>query len=555
MGGKSHAAGVRSSPHLNPSASTLLPPDHFNDPESSSSTAAAESSDFDHLSQDASRQPSPFTVLPHPDAYKAREHDDYGSDSDLENWGDGGDDAYPSPADQQNMPSDLRSDDRRPSTHRPHGHQQSQPLLSGDKQHEYASPSRHGLGQRRSTHFREREPEEVETKNDTRRRYTLAGAFLLVSLISFAVQTETAVYIQHDLNWTKPYCMLYFTHGSWSLLWPAQLLILRLSKWNQPWDAFWRRHLSILRSTAQMVEHQTLQLSTYAQKKSPVPYFLKTTAFVTCALTVAGGSWYVAVDLTTASDLTAIYNCSAFFAYAFAVPILHEKLRLSKVIAVGIAIVGVLVVAYGDKATAKHGSKSGGGTGGPNAPDDSEASNRTLGNLVIGVGSVLYGFYEVLYKRVACPPENCSPIRGMLFANTFGSLIGLFTLCVLWIPLPILHITGIETFELPQGKAAWMLIISVLSNATFSGSFLVLISLTSPVLSSVAALLTIFLVALCDQLLPPPLYHKLSGAAIGGGLLIIVAFLLLSWATYREMDEERKQKAEERVDESDVDDL
>jgi predicted outer membrane lipoprotein len=37
-----------------------------------------------------------------------------------------------------------------------------------------------------------------------------------------------------------------------------------------------------------------------------------------------------------------------------------------------------------------------------------------------------------------------------------------------------------------------------------------------------------------------------------GGLLIIGAFAVLSWATYREMDEERRKKLE--ADESDVDD-
>lgn len=304
-----------------------------------------------------------------------------------------------------------------------------------------------------------------------------------------------------------------------------------------------------------MIEHRSLNIPQQFQKKSPVPYFIRTTAFVTCALTIAGGSWYVAVDMTTASDLTAIYNCSAFFAYAFAIPMLGEKLRWSKVFAVAVAIGGVLIVAYGDtETTAKHGSKSGGGTGGSDAPEKHEASNRFLGNLVIGVGSVLYGFYEVLYKKVACPPEGCSPSRGMIFANTFGSLIGTFTLLVLWIPLPLLHITGIETFELPQGKAAWMLMISVLANATFSGSFLVLISLTSPVLSSVAALLTIFLVALCDELLPEPLHNDLSTAAVGGGVLIIVAFALLSWATFREMNEEKSKHPEEMVEESDLDD-
>ena len=347
----------------------------------------------------------------------------------------------------------------------------------------------------------------------------------------------------------------YFTHGSWSTLWFFQLLILRIQKWNQPWDAFWRRHLSIIRSTAQMIEHRTLQVPVHLQKKSPWPYFLRTTAFVTCALTVAGGSWYVAVNLTTASDLTAIYNCSAFFAYAFAVPLLGEQLRPGKVAAVAVAILGVLVVAYGDSGAAKHGSKSGGGVGGPSAPENSAAANRTLGNLIIGIGSVLYGFYEVLYKRVACPPDGCSPGRGMLFANAFGSMIGCFTLAVLWIPLPILHYTGLEPFELPSGEAAWMLAISVLANVIFSGSFLILISLTSPVLSSVAALLTIFLVALLDQLLPPPLYSPLTPATLLGGVLIVAAFVVLSWATYREMEAESRKNPEDVVDESDVEDV
>jgi drug/metabolite transporter (DMT)-like permease len=286
---------------------------------------------------------------------------------------------------------------------------------------------------------------------------------------------------------------------------------------------------------------ETQELSVPRGQHSPIPYFLRMTAFITCALTVAGGSWYVAVDMTTPSDLTAIYNCSAFFAYAFSVPMLKEKLRFDKAFAVVVAIVGVLIVSYAP--TKKDGE----------IPDPSEPKNVVAGNLIIGVGSVLYGFYEVLYKRLACPPEGTSPGRGMIFANTFGSLIGLFTLLVLWFPLPILHVLGLETFELPRGEAAWMLLISVLANATFSGSFLVLISLTSPVLSSVAALLTIFLVAIVDWLWRG---KTLTPAAIGGGLLIVAAFLLLSYSTYREMSEERRKKQVDLSDsdESDKDD-
>lgn len=208
-----------------------------------------------------------------------------------------------------------------------------------------------------------------------------------------------------------------------------------------------------------MVESREIHLSARASNRSPVPYMLKTTAFVTTALTVAGGSWYVAVNMTTASDLTAIYNCSAFFAYAFSIPLLNEKLRFDKIFSVAVAIIGVMVVAYGDRPEKK-------GSNGESAGQDQGRQNRLLGNLVIGIGSILYGLYEVLYKRFACPPEGTSPGRGTIFANTFGSLIGCFTLLVLWIPLPFLHWTGLEVFEWPTGEIAWMLLISVISNAS-----------------------------------------------------------------------------------------
>jgi hypothetical protein len=68
----------------------------------------------------------------------------------------------------------------------------------------------------------------------------------------------------------------------------------------------------------------------------------------------------------------------------------------------------------------------------------------------------------------------------------------------------------------------------------------------------VAALLTIFLVALCDQLLPEPLHNDLSTAAVAGGVLIIAAFAMLSWATFREMNEEEKKHPEDLVEESDL---
>lgn len=401
----------------------------------------------------------------------------------------------------------------------------------------------------RSSTMRSRSPTTNTARLAARKKYTYAAAFLVVSLVAFTVQTELAAYVQHDLGWDKAYCMLYLTHGSWVILWPVQLCILRLQKLDMPWRTFWRRHVWLLRTTAQMVEGQTLDPP--RARASPWPYMLRTTAGVTMSLTIAGLSWYVAVSMTTPSDLTAIYNCSAFFAYAFSVPLLKERLRWDKSIAVAVAIAGVLVVAYGDgnggarpspqpRQPPGSGVSSGLSKSAGLAPRQAlDGSTRFLGNVIIGIGSVLYGLYEVLYKRHACPPDGTSAGRGMIFANAFGSLVGAFTLLVLWIPLPILHVLGWETFELPTGYTAWLLFVSVLMNATFAGSFLVLISLTSPVLSSVAALLTIFMVAVVDWMWTGV---PLSAAAVFGGCLIIVAFGMLSWSTWREMAEDERRR-------------
>ncbi|KAL8946458.1 MAG: hypothetical protein Q9222_007150 [Ikaeria aurantiellina] len=438
--------------------------------------------------------------------------------------------------------------DSRPPLHRPTDGRSQVPLLKDERGRssntEANGNARPAFAARRST-FRSKSPD-MAGSAATKRKYIYAAFFLILSLIAFVVQTETAVYIQKKLGWKKPYAMLWLTHGSWSILWPAQLVILRLRSMKTPWTPFWRRHKYILRTTAQMVVSKDLHLTSKESHNSPVAYMLRKTALVTTALTVAGASWYYAVGMTSGSDLTAIYNCSAFFAYAFSIPLLGDKLRFDKAFAVAVAIAGVMTIAYGDSKTAGEGV----------SPD--EAENRTVGNIVIGIGSVLYGLYEVLYKKMACPPDGISPSRGAIFANTFGSLIGCFTLLVLWIPLPILHFTGLEVFEWPPGKAKWMLFISTFSNAgknitasnarsrltdmaVFSGSFLVLISLTSPVLSSVAGLLTIFLVCIADYFRTG---DPLSAAAIVGGLLIMGAFFLLSWSTYREMEEERKKHLE-----------
>jgi len=103
---------------------------------------------------------------------------------------------------EDSMPSDLRS-----SLERHDEGRSSQPLLASKDLPAYDSPPRPRDASRHSR-LHERDPE-LEAKLATKRRYVLASIFLVLTLISFAVQTETAVYITKHLHWEKSYCMLY----------------------------------------------------------------------------------------------------------------------------------------------------------------------------------------------------------------------------------------------------------------------------------------------------------------------------------------------------------
>ncbi len=337
--------------------------------------------------------------------------------------------------------------------------------------------------------------------------------------------------------------MLYITHSSWFINGIAQLAWLRVQHWSVPTRTVLLSALGNVKGTAETIarttgyDHRPLHL-----------HFSWVIALCGVCLTIAGATWYVAVNMTTASDLSAIYNSSAFFAYAFSVPILKERVRKDKMVAVILAIVGVFIIAYGDR--------------GASDTEPSEASDRALGNVVIAVGAILYGLYEVLYKKYGCPPPHYSPERSIVFANAMASGLATFTLSIMWIPIPLLHILGWETFQLPPREAIVPLVVSIGANFVYSACLLAMISLTSPVLSSVACLLSIFVVAITDTFVTG---RPLTPAAVAGGLVIGAAFavlsctksafpyvvLILTGATYTETIAEQQ---DQYIDESDIED-
>lgn len=148
------------------------------------------------VSRQVSRNSSPFADIPtkkrngNGNANALKDPDSpTTSDLDFDDW-----DEH-----DASMPSDLRPE------FEANGHRA--PLLGGNSKDEDEG-SQDGMSRSTTHHFHERDPE-TQAKFETRKKYTYAAITLALSLVSFTIQTETAVYIQHQLKWEKPYCMLY----------------------------------------------------------------------------------------------------------------------------------------------------------------------------------------------------------------------------------------------------------------------------------------------------------------------------------------------------------
>ena len=185
------------------------------------------------------------------------------------------------------------------------------------------------------------------------------------------------------------------------------------------------------------------------------------------------------------SDVTALWNTNAFFAYVLTVKLFQLKWEVRRLVSVVIATVGAALVVYGS-------SNPGSGT------ETAAAEAPLIGDMLTLVASIIYGIYQVLYKMYAAlptpaegdfeqlpvdyepiidssedatdlpipdKPEMIYPPPFGLYANTLTTAIGICTFLLLWIPIPILHYLDLETFRLPTDFKT----ISVIAGISLSG--------------------------------------------------------------------------------------
>lgn len=378
-------------------------------------------------------------------------------------------------------------------------------------------------------------------------------ALFVTSLVAFVAQTEITSYL-YKRGFNQPILLLVLTHSSWVLIWPIQIAAIALYKHMRRAHKFGYPVLSTVhlkKNIHDSVKNQHKNIYKTLQCIKPDPlvspnnvheffhngsmiFIAKRIGLLAVILNFAGITWYLAMQWSPASDITAIYNCSAFTALIFAIPILHEKFTWVKLSSVLLALFGVFCVAFG-------GEKGGDGAVFP---------RRVWGDTIITVGAVLYGLYEVLYKKLVCPPVDAVSSRRLLaFSNFCASFMGLATLSFGWVFIVVAHVFDLSKFSLVTSLYTWMLIIgSIVSNLVFSLTFLGLMSLTSPVLSSVSSLVTILLVGVFEWAV---FGVSITSGQLLGNVLIVVGFVVLSFSYWAEITEEDVDDVDE-IDPTDV---
>lgn len=296
---------------------------------------------------------------------------------------------------------------------------------------------------------------------------------------------------------------------------PLQLVAEYIQQHHNSKNSVHKNILETINESKASVTRSLLELQYRVQGDQvfPLGFIFKTSLWLSILLTLPAYIWYLSVNLTSMSNLTAIYNTGCFFAYLFSILMLHDRLVAPKVVAVMLCMAGVLAMACWPQQEPSEDNDG-------NKYDIASIGKEWVGIAISSIGAALYGFYEVYYKKYASPSQPT-----ILFANAITGIIGVVTFLVLWIPFPFLHFTGIETFELPDWTTFSYILGIASMSVIYNATFMAVIALVNPVFAAVGVMLTVPAVAITDVLVTGVMVPT---STIVGSLLILVGFFILN---------------------------
>ncbi|KAF9044564.1 hypothetical protein BDZ89DRAFT_1109140 [Hymenopellis radicata] len=384
---------------------------------------------------------------------------------------------------------------------------------------------------------------------------TFAIVVFVSMLIAFVVESEMTQYVQTTLGYRKPFFLFYVVHSSFAIIFPLHLLYLKAT------TSYSTR--SLMRGLAIAISDH-MRPSTSPPSSNPRFPYIRFACFILILTTICntpGLLWFASITLASVSDVTAIWNTNAFFAYLITVKVFHLQWESRKLLAVTLATLGVLIVVYAGSTSAPTSDTSPETSKvltvpGPTAP--------LVGDVLTLAASLIYAMYQVMYKKYAALPSDPELVSEGLYEplaeaddeiesddsrtkdisaaqpppfgfhpNFLTSAIGVCTCLVLWIFIPILHYLELETFAMPNRQATVLGIAAIaFSGVIFNSGFMILLAMWGPIITSVGGLLTIVLVCIADILWGAGVKAITTGSVLGS-TTIVIAFGMLAYDMFR----------------------
>ena len=157
-------------------------------------------------------------------------------------------------------------------------------------------------------------------------------------------------------------------------------------------------------------------------------------------------NYFVAACLTYTSvaSSTILTSTSSIWTLIFGALVRVERFSLKKLVGVLASLAGIILISSVDLSGDNDGNRG-------SFPHKSQRQ-IAIGDSMAFFSAVMYGIYTVVMKKRI---GNEDRVNMPLF---FG-MVGLFNVIFLWPGFVVLHLTGIETFELPPTRKIWLIVL------------------------------------------------------------------------------------------------
>ncbi|KIK47282.1 hypothetical protein CY34DRAFT_799438 [Suillus luteus UH-Slu-Lm8-n1] len=357
------------------------------------------------------------------------------------------------------------------------------------------------------------EPSEGAPRNTNTKNY-IVGLGLLIAVVLLWTVSSFLTQDMYDDGYQKPFLITYTNTASFVFyLVPYIARRLWADRWGPPKSA---RSTIIYQPLEQEIDIDAEPAVELMPSSDQIdrPLTMKETARMAlgfCFLWfIANWALNAALAYTSVASSTILSGMSGMFTLAVGRMFRVETLTLMKIGAVLTGFVGVILVAISDGSSDDQPD-----TVGSSIVFKAATSLPVLGDFLALMSAVFYALY-VVFLKVQIREE--SRIDMQLF---FG-FVGLFNIVLSWPMGVILHLVGMERFEIPSSHNA---IVIILLNMliTVSSDYLYVIAMlkTTPLVVTIGLGLTIPVAVIGDYFLGKPA----AAQVLAGALLVVMAFI------------------------------